>query len=344
MLLSRVAESVYWAGRYLERAEDTARLVRVHTELYIDLPRSAGVGWLPLLAVTGSRVAFDERATTTELAEEEAIVTFLAVDPDHTGSVLASLAQARANLRVTRAILPRSSWEVLNQLVLWAADTADDAVGRRTRMAWMDQVIRQCQLLSGLLAGQMSHDGAWSFLEIGRCLERADMATRVLDVQAGILLGQGSQTQGQALCGEGGSQQQAAVHPYDDITWMSVLRSLSARQMFRRQWGAGVSGPDALQFLLKDPQFPRSIEHCLTSVSRSLLELPRYDEPMAACAEIQQTLEDLDTASLAASGLHEVMDALQAGIGSVHDLLVATYFDVHARSDARTPTPAAPAA
>ena len=307
MLLSRVAEDVYWAGRYVERAEATARLIKVHTELFLDLPKSAGVGWSPLLAVTGAGAAFSSRH---QPPTEEEVVTFLAVDPDNPSSVLASLAQARANFRVTRAVLPRSSWEVLNGLFLWAVDTPADAVDRRTRLGWMDHVVGQCQLLTGLLAGTMCHDETYSFLEIGRLVDRADMTTRVLDVQAGILIGQSA----------------AAVQPYADVTWMNVLRSLGTGQLYVEPGGSGVSGPDALRFLLKEPQFPRSVEHCLTAASRCLLELPAYDEPMAGCAAVQRQLEDADVARLAEAGLHQFADALQQGIGALHDRVTETYF------------------
>ena len=242
MLLSRVAESVYWppvtsAGRA------TARLVHVHTELFLDLPKAAGLGWTPLSAVTGSGQAFHHRHT---VASEEEVVDFLAVSAEHQGSIVASVAQAHANLRVTQAILPNEAWGVLNQLHLWAAETRHEAVDRRTRLAWTAQLIRQCQLFSGLLEGTLSHDDTYAFLEIGRGLERADMTTRVLDVQAGSLVGQSD-----------------GASPYADLMWMGVLRSLSAHQMFRRIVGPMVSGPVALRFLLRDPQFPRSVERCL---------------------------------------------------------------------------------
>lgn len=307
MLLSRVAEGVYWAGRYAERAEATARLVKVHTELFLDLPMSAGVGWSPLLAVTGSGAAF---ATGHSDAAEDEVVAFLVVDGDNPGSVMASLARARSNLRVTRTVLPRWSWEVLNELFLWAVDTSDEAVGRRTRLSWLAHVVRQCQLFAGSLAGTMYHDESYSFLEIGRFIDRADMTTRVLDVQAEILLGQGTD----------------AVKPYADITWMNVLQSLNTRPMFLQQGHAGASGAQALRFLLKDPRFPRSVEHCLTAVSRCLLELPAHNEPMAGCAAVQSLLEDADASQLADAGLHEFTDSLQQGISHLHDLVTGTYF------------------
>ena len=195
MLLSRVAESVYWTGRYLERAEATARLVQVHTELFLDLPKAAGVGWSPLLAVTGSGDAFRTQLLRGRPRSE--VVGFLAVDADNPGSVVASLAQARANLRVTRAVVPREAWEVLNELHLWAVGHLDEAVDRRTRVC-VDGPRRAAaaSCSRGSLDGTMSHDESYSFLEIGRFLERADMTTRVLDVQAEILIGAGTDTSG----------------------------------------------------------------------------------------------------------------------------------------------------
>ena len=89
-----------------------------------------------------------------------------------------------------------------------------------------------------------------------------------------------------------------------------------------------MSGPEAIGFLLADPQFPRSVEHCLTRVSRSLLELPNEETPMRACAQVQEQLLEVDPASLDAEALHVVVDELQAGIGHLHDQVAATYFDM----------------
>ena len=329
MLLSRVAEAVYWSGRYLERTEATARLVKVHTELFLDLPRAAGLTWSPLLAVTGSKASFDEHY---DEANEENIIRFLTVDANGQDSILASLTAARHNFRVTRNVLPAAAWEQLNQLYLWIAQSRGQAVDRRTRLAWMDRVIRDCQLMRGLLAGTMSHDAAYSFLEVGSLLERADMTSRVLDVQAGVLTG-GNFTSGNGSTGGNAYVADPSASTYGDVTWMAVLRSLSAQQMFRRTVRTGISGPEALRFLLRDAQFPRSVEHCLVGVSRALLELPRYELAMAGCAHVQQLLEDADVSVLVSEGLHEYVDALQVGIAALHDALTETYFVPATTSD-----------
>ncbi len=310
MLLSRVAESVYWSARYLERTEATARLIKIHTELFLDMPRHVGIEWSPLLAVTGTREDFDEHHTE---ATEDAVIRFLAADPSSSASIVSSVSAARANFRVTRAIFPSSSWEELNRLFLWIAESRSVAVDRRTRVSWMDRVIRDCQVLRGLMASTMSHDAAYSFVEIGRALECADMTTRVLDVQAGVLLAQPSSSESTSAT-------------YADITWAGVLKSLSAHQMFRRTIRSGISGPEALRFLLRDSQFPKSVEHSLTRISRALLELPRYEVAMQRCADVQKLLVDADVGGLAGQGLHEYVDELQIGIGELHSALTDTYF------------------
>ena len=324
MLLSRFAESLYWAGRYLERAETVARMVKVHTELLLDLPRAAGVGWLPLLAVTGQGEEFLDRHTAPE---EEDVVEFLATDTKNRGSVLASLAQARANLRASQVVLPREAWEVVNNLHGWAAADTSGAIDRRTRLGWMDHVVGQCQLLAGALAGTMCDDEAYGFLLIGRHLERADMTIRVLDVQAGVLVGQ---SQGSVSGGPGAlGGSDPPDTPYRDVTWMGVLRSLSAQQMFFRTEGGGVSGPAALRFLLQDERFPRSVEFCLAATARGVGQLPRAALPLASCAVAQSRLRALTITDRVTPGeLNQLVDELELGIGEMHEILARTYFQL----------------
>ncbi|MGE3620961.1 MAG: alpha-E domain-containing protein [Acidimicrobiia bacterium] len=307
MLLSRVAQNLYWAGRYLERAEATSRLVRTHTELFVDLPRSAGVTWAPLLAVTGSGESYRHGR---EAMVEEDVVSFLLADPRHQGSVVSSLGQARENFRVTRGLIPRRSWESVNDVHRWARSTAATASARATRVRWTEEVIHRCHTLLGSVVAMMSRDHAYAFLEVGRLVERADMTTRVLDVQAGILMGPGS----------------GALGHYVDQTWMSMLRSLGGEQMYRRRMGGEVSPTNAVRFLLRDASFPRSVEHCLIEISRWLLELPDQAEPMAGSAAVQRLLDGAPVEDCEVDGLHAFVDAVQLGLGDLHDRIEATYF------------------
>ena len=314
MLLSRVAESVYWAGRYIERAEATARLVHVHTELFLDLPKAAGVGWAPLLAVTGSGDDFHHRHTR---ASEEKVVDFLAASPEHQGSVVASIAQAHANLRVTQAVVPSEAWGVLNQLHLWAAKTRHEAVDRRTRLAWTAKLISQCQLFSGVLEGTMSHDDTYAFLQIGRGLERADMTTRVLDVQAGILLGPARRLQpvrrpdvdgGAAL-----AQRPPDVPPYSGADGVGA-------------GGAAVPAPGPAV-----PPLGRALPD--RGVPRPARAVPQQRPDGRLCRAAAAAGGDRHRARWragrsSAAALHEYADRLQQGLGKLHQLLVTTYFQM----------------
>lgn len=168
MLLSRVAETVYWMARYVERAEDTARIVLTHTNLVLDLPRQIRLGWDPLLTITGSDEQFYARFDN---ASEERVVRFLVADSKNPSSVLSSLASAREDLRITRAVVPRAAWEALDDGYRFAQAKAPSGISRRGRYEYLRRIIEHTQLLAGLLEGTMSHDRAYDFLCMGRALE-----------------------------------------------------------------------------------------------------------------------------------------------------------------------------
>lgn len=305
ILLSRVAESAYWAGRYLERAEGTARLISAHSELMVDLPAHASTGWSALLAVLG--VERDECALPG--ATEEAVVHHLIAESDNPSSVRSAIVAAQANLRVMRAVIPAEAAEVLTELHASVTATASLAVDRRNRRQWLTSVIRSCQTLSGIFNETMIHDDVFCFFTIGRQLERADLTTRVLDVQAELLMPEAS----------------GPLEPYLDICWFSALRSVSALHAFRRT-GAPSSVDRMVAFLLRDPKCPRAVEACLIEASRRLLEVPGHERSMAATASAQQMLDDVDIQRLVNGGLHRFVDELQEAIGRVHDRIEASWF------------------
>ncbi len=307
MLLSRIAETMYWAGRYLERAETTARIVRVHTDLYLDLPKSAGLTWEPLLALNDCREDYDV-AFLGEVNEEN-VCGFLTYHAANPGSVLASLAQGRENVRRARAVFPREAWEVINNTYLQATDSCGDTLVRWGRTQWMDRVVGDLQRLSGLLAGTMSHDEAYDFLSIGRLLERADMTSRVLDVRAGYLMHLGNH-----------------LGPLTEVTWLGVLRSLSGYQMYRRKVQSRVQGPEALRFLLQDPDFPRSISHCLAEINRCLHRLGHSEGSIAASTLAREHVDAAKVRSLAWDGLHDFVDSVQGDLSAIHAAVEAGYF------------------
>ena len=308
-MLSRVAENLYWMARYIERAEDTARLLSVNSHLMLDLPGRLPLGWAPLIEMTGSLEAFTARHTDFD---ERNVVHFLCADTENDISIISALASARENLRTTRDVVPREIWEEVNQLYLSVVDHAEHGVSPRRRDSFLKSVIRGCQALTGLIEGTLSHGPARTFIELGRQLERADMTTRIVDVRSASLLPQNPEE----------------LLPFENLQWMSVLKSLTAYQMYRQQVRLRVRGPDVLRFLLQDPNLPRSIVCSLETLGHELNLLPRQDRPAATVSLVRADVVDADIQALAhsPSKLHAFIDELQIGFAAIHDTLSATYF------------------
>ena len=312
MMLARVAENLYWMARYLERAEDTARLINATTMMLMDMPRGASFGWEDLLRVVGLDEAFHQHY---DEASETAVMSFLIQDERNPSSIFACVRHARENTRTFREVLPRESWEWVNELYLYASTHMTHALDRRKRFEVLTEIIRRRQAVVGLLSGTMSRDEAFQFMRLGRNVERADMTTRVLDVSYAINLPlQDSQ--------------------YHDLIWMSVLQALSGHQMYRRHVGARATDYKVLAFLLNDIPFPRSVRHCLHEIQFALDELPGA-EPMRRLQGMLNLVDSADYRVLAINGLHEFCDEFQARLADLNDVIGQTYFNA-ARQPVRT--------
>lgn len=312
-MLSGHAEAIYWLGRYVERAEDSARLANVHANLLLDLPRKFAFGWAPLIAITGHADLFADLYKETN---ERSVVRFLIADEKNPGSILSSLARARENARLLRDQLPREAWEQINELYLRAKQDAAAALTQSKRYDYLEAVIRGAQQLYGAFAGTMAHDYGYDFLRLGLAIERADMTTRIIDVRSANLLGGSAAVQGQ----------DAPLTPFENIQWMSVLRSLSAYQVYRQTVRGPVSHADVLRFLLTDRHFPRSISYCLAEMDTRLRRLPRSSTLTRGIRKLAQDLERVDYESLDRDGLHRYTDELQVGFAELHDQISSTYF------------------
>jgi uncharacterized alpha-E superfamily protein len=306
MLLSRVAENLYWAARYIERASDTARVIREHTNLIVDLPTSVAINWEPLLAITATDNLFDARY---DKADELSIVRFLVSDRENQGSILMSIEFARETVRTCREVLPREVWQAVNDLYLYIAAHHLDGVARASRSRFLERVIAEALRIEGFLVSTMSRDEAYEFLRLGRSLERADMTTRVLDVRAGSLISSAAYDADQ----------------HDDVQWMSVLRSLSALQMYHRAMRRTVEGQATLRFLLLDNAFPRSVTCCLTDARDGVRRLPHGTVVLRACEDALRLLEATPVGDLDGGGLHAFVDRLQLAIAAIHDEVMAAY-------------------
>jgi uncharacterized alpha-E superfamily protein len=310
-MLARTVENVYWLSRYLERAENTARIIGVNTNLLLDLPGGIAPGWLPLVDISGNRAEFDlkygGRATR---GEERDVVTFLVADTDNPGSICSSLHSARENARTLREILPTEAWELLNEFIGECTRTVDGAINKRTRFEFLKRIVVSLQTIAGMLDGTMNRNDAFTFSRLGRNLERADMTSRIVDVRSAQLL----------------PAETPELRPFEAVQWMSVLKSLSGYQMYRLRMRTRVRRTDVLQFLLRDDQFPRSCQFCLTQVEHSLNRLPRSESVLEVLADAARFIERASFATLDQPGLHELIDKLQLHISNVHDMIAGIYF------------------
>jgi uncharacterized alpha-E superfamily protein len=308
-MLSRVANSIYWFGRYVERAENTARLVGVNTNLLLDLPRKLEFGWSPLISITDSDELF---RVWYEETDEASVVRFLLVDANNPSSILSSLAKAREALRTTRDIFHREAWEALNDLYLYVRDQGDKPLQRRHRQAFLERVIRGTQHLSGLLGSTMSRDDAFNFMRMGFNLERAEMTSRIIDIRSETLL----------------PHQNDDLAPFQNIQWMSVLKSLSGYQMYRRKVRLRVTGPEVLRFLLQDKEFPRSVHFCLDKLEDCLQRLPRHQACLTAIEKLQALVVVAEVDTLVKEGMSDFLDSVQIRLNQVDNRIGATYFHV----------------
>ncbi|MGM0552429.1 MAG: alpha-E domain-containing protein [Pseudomonadota bacterium] len=307
-MLSRVAERVYWMARYVERAENTARMVTAFHLLALDMPKSVQLSWKGLVEVTGNDAVFDNHY---QRDDERNCVKFLLADADNPSSVLNSLRAARENVRTTRDLVPSEAWEVMNELYLSARDHIDQGIGKRGRFEFLSDVIQRCQTLTGLLAGTMSHDAAYDFIRLGRNLERADMATRQVDVGALKLLKKGGED----------------PEPYEGLLWTSILRSESGFQMYRQHVKRRINGVDVVRFLLQNDAFPRSVTHALTQVQDALEKLPRNELPLRLALQARRHAMNANVEELTAEdGLHAFIDQLQQDIADIHGANAEAWF------------------
>lgn len=306
MLLSRVADSLYWAARYLERADDTARLLWGYTEGIVDLPTSVTSSWQPLLAITGTREPFNAKYSSD--LGESAIVSFLLADSENPNSVVSCVVQARENLRSCRDVIPQFAWTVLNDLYLYALASGREGVARPTRSRFIERVRRDVERIQGIVATTMIRDAAYNFWMLGQLVERADMTTRVVGVQAAGLLG------GDPLASR-----------YAEVQWMTVLRSVSGRQMYQRATHLPIEGLAVVDFLLHNRSFPRSVQFCVDAIAEHLDWLPRSLEIRPMVGDVQSELARPVTDVNDGAELDASMDRIQVSLARLSYLILATY-------------------
>ncbi|MDB6024785.1 MAG: hypothetical protein JWM68_1008 [Verrucomicrobiales bacterium] len=310
-MLSRVAESIYWMSRYVERAENVARFIGVNLTLMLD-SSDREQQWWPLVNTTGDHKDFEKRY---KFATEENVLHFLTFDRDNPNSIISCLRSARENARSVREIISSEMWLQLNTFYLKVNDAATTGKGMESPHDFYTDVKLSSHLFTGITDATMTHGEGWHFCRLGRKLERADKTSRILDVKYFILL--------RSVADVG--------TPLDDTQWAAVLRSASAFEMYRKRHGR-ISPNGIVQFLLLDSEFPRAIRFCLSAANDSLHAIS--GTPLDKASNNVETLLSGLCSNLASagvdeivkSGLHEHLDNLQDQMNLVGTGIFETFF------------------
>jgi uncharacterized alpha-E superfamily protein len=307
VMLSRVASSLYWMGRYLERAENIARLLDVNIQLLIDF---GSIGdqrikehWVPVLRTAGDEDLFFQLYPK---ADSASVTEFMTFHRDNPNSVFSCVGAARENARQVRDQISIEMWEVLNEAHLFLLSKDAHQVWREGPSAFYDQVKRFSHLFQGLADSTFSRTEGWDFIQFGKYLERADKTTRILDMKYHILLPSPTDVGG-------------AV---DTAQWQAVLRSTSALEAYRRFYVTEILPRKVAEFLVLSDTFPRSLRYCLRQMDDSLGRMGGGHRPVRppgpAVADFDRLrggLERLTINEIIADGLHEYLQDAQAVVG-----------------------------
>jgi uncharacterized alpha-E superfamily protein len=318
-MLSRVADALYWTSRYVERVENTARLISVNSYLTLDLPPDLG-HWEPLVEAMGDRGLFESHYDSLSGSN---VVQFLTSDPNNPNSILSTVDAARSNANSVRDFITLEMWEQLNGLFLKMHETT---VANDAPQEFFKGVVRACQLIEGITDATMSHDEGWHFVRLGRMLERADKTSRMLEVRYLFSV----------------PDHPGKAGPYDDILWAALLRSTSALQMYRKRHHRIV--PERLvAFLVLDHDFPRSIRHCIAEAEeavRAISETPDstfQNRAEQVLGRLRAFLDYMHVDEIMDLGVHKFIDTLQIKLNEASDAVLETFCAVPEEAPSSSP-------
>jgi len=316
-MLSRVAHSLYWMARYIERAENIARIVDVNLQLLLDLhdldEKKLAEYWLPIVQSTGDEAAFlklHPRATGAAVTE------FLVFQTENPNSIVQSICQARENARMVRDQLTLELWEELNRLYLLVRSPQAREIWRRSPSEFFQEIKSGSLHLVGIINATLVHDEGWWFVQAGQFLERADKTTRILDVRYQSLPERGAPP---------------TISQAGALEWSAVLRSCSAWDAYRTIHGADVHPKFVADFLLLNDDFPRSVRFCVNELNRALRRISGVPEGHFCntaekltgrlLAELQfSTIDEIFD-----RGLHQYLDEIQVKLNDIGETLFRAY-------------------
>ncbi len=291
-MLSRVASNLYWMSRYVERAENTARVLDVTWRMSL-LVKEASLQdqeWLAPLNITGTLFPYSGRHDHVCARE---VLHFMALDPDNPSSIYACAKHARENARAVRGAITSEMWEVLNATWLEMQQMDEDTMQARGISNFFDWVKERSHLFRGVTFGTMHRDDAYDFARLGTHMERADSTARILDVKYHVLL--------PSVKDVGGA--------VDYYQWSAVLRSVSAFEAYRKVYRDVITPIKLAELLVLRDDIPRSLMFCLRQVCDTLgrVQNAQSAETLRRAGQILAGLQYGRISDIFAGGLHEYL-------------------------------------
>lgn len=301
-MLSRTASSLYWLGRYIERADFIARLVEATVRLDVLSPRPAGeAAWASALAVTETDKAF---AATGETITQQHVARFLTLDSSHPGSIVRCLDMARNNARAVRTALTREAWTAINRAWLIFHGRASPG-GAMATLALVEAVKTEARGFEGAIHRMLRNQTTW-FIRLGQAVERADNTARLLDVKYHLLLPAGEQVGGVV----------------DRDQWTTILQTVSAVTAYRWLYSEGLRPANVIDLLIARSELPRSLAASVEETVEILNLLAKrtglHGEADRMARMRQARMAKTRSGEVIASGLHQYLKAFNAENDLLH--------------------------
>ncbi len=316
-MLSRVAESLYWIGRYIERADNIARLLDVNLNILTDFKdlndSRLTEHWEPIIRSTGDWALFQSMGY---LPTSRAATDFLTFDGNNPNSIINCLVAARQNARVIRDQIPTELFGAVNDAYLELRDSDSSQVWREGPFEFYRRIQSFSQLFQGMVESIVVRGLGYHFMEVGKFLERADKTSRILDIKYHILLPSVKDVGGVV----------------DTAQWTAVLRSCSAFEAYHRNYVTNVDPARVTEFLLFSGRFPRAVRFSVNRIGQTLADISggndeRFsNEAERACGQLYGDLTYLSVQDIFDQGLHEYLDYLQVRLNKVGTAIHETFF------------------
>jgi len=293
-VISRVADHCFWFGRYVERAESTARILAQAVSFALDGELPAAQIWRPIVVVSGEEATYGDG-----VSDGETVQRFMVWDERNHAALARTISAARENARSIREVLSAEVWEAINELHLWSSSETATSLYAQHREVFYHHVRRGTQLALGLLRSTMLHDEPLDFIWLGMLLERVGQTARMLDVHHHAFTHLDTRHETDII---------------ETALWLSLLRALSGSEAYLKRAGGRIGSESVARFLISESQFPRSIAYCVHSAYDRLCDIrppERHELPGGAALERLRVLDAWVAARrnepLASNGVHDLL-------------------------------------